>query len=228
VFRALVGDRAPVPLEGKQVRDIRLKVLRPYFCDILDGDVRAEFESGIRALRSAGARIGDTGLAHASAISAIYSFIQNPEAAAYHARTLETMADRYTGPVRLRIEQGRYILGEDHVRALKGREVLRREVDEALTDADALILPTLPIPSPLLGASSVSIDGVEQPIRGLMLRLTQVFDISGHPAIAIPWGHTSQGLPCSLQFVGRRGQTKQLVEVARTCEGTLGRSAALL
>ena len=51
-----------------------------------------------------------------------------------------------------------------------------------------------------------------------MLRLTQLFDVSGHPAIAIPSGHTSAGLPCSVQLVGCRAQTDALLRVALACE----------
>jgi len=43
------------------------------------------------------------------------------------------------------------------VRALAGRDVLRREVDAALVAHDALILPTLPIPAPLIGSETVQI-----------------------------------------------------------------------
>ena len=63
--------------------------------------------------------------------------------------------------MRLRLEMGRYVLAEDYVRALEGREVLRREVDAALAEHDALVLPTLPIPAPLIGASTVQIGGVD-------------------------------------------------------------------
>ncbi len=51
----------------------------------------------------------------------------------------------YTEPVRQRLEMGRYVLAEDYVRALTGAAVLRREVDAALEDCDALVLPSVPI-----------------------------------------------------------------------------------
>ncbi len=49
------------------------------------------------------------------------------------------MPEKYTPTVRLRLEMGRYVLAEDYVRALAGREVLRREVDAALAQHDALL-----------------------------------------------------------------------------------------
>jgi aspartyl-tRNA(Asn)/glutamyl-tRNA(Gln) amidotransferase subunit A len=85
-----------------------------------------------------------------------------------------------------------------------------------------LILPSLPIPAPLLGASTVQVGAVTEPVRNLMLRLTQPFNITGHPAIAMPCGLTTSKLPCSVQLVGRRAQTDALLRVALACESQIG------
>src|SRR4029077_20357985 len=85
--------------------------------------------------------------------------------------------------VRARLEMGRAVLAEDYVRALMGREVLKREVDAALGQHDALVLPTLPIPAPQRGAPPVQGGSSTEPVRNVMLRLTQLFDVTGHPAI---------------------------------------------
>jgi Asp-tRNA(Asn)/Glu-tRNA(Gln) amidotransferase A subunit family amidase len=56
-----------------------------------------------------------------------------------------------------------------------------------------------------------------------MLRLTQLFDITGHPAISLPCGRTEAGLPVGLQLVGRRGATAALLDVAEQVEQELRR-----
>ena len=169
--------------------------------------------------------MNEVDIRHASDIAPVYLHIVLSDAAAYHAATLETMPERYTPPVRLRLEMGRYLLAEDYVRALAGREVLRREVDVALADHDALVLPTLPIPAPPLGAASVRVGERQEPVRNLMLRLTQLFNVTGHPAVALPSGTTSTGLPCSLQLVGRRNHTDALLRVWLRVRGSDGRRA---
>jgi aspartyl-tRNA(Asn)/glutamyl-tRNA(Gln) amidotransferase subunit A len=188
---------------------------------MLDHEVRARFDASVDALRTAGARLDDTDIPHADHIAPVYLHLVLSDAAAYHAATLEAMADRYTRPVRLRLEMGRYILGEDYVRALAGREVLRHEVDAALAGYDALLLPTLPIPAPPLGASSVRIGLKDEPVRNLMLRLTQIFNLTGHPALSLPCGRTSTGLPCGLQLVGARMRTEELLRVALAVESVV-------
>jgi len=107
------------------------------------------------------------------------------------------------------------------VRAMDGRELLRSEVDTALQGADALVLPTLPIAAPHSGAELTMIGGREEPVRALMLRLTQLFNVTGHPAISIPCGRTAHGLPVGLQLVGRRNETAALLALASACERRL-------
>jgi aspartyl-tRNA(Asn)/glutamyl-tRNA(Gln) amidotransferase subunit A len=224
VYHALLGDTrtttpAPMPIHG-----LRLAVPRPYFCDLLDDEVRAAFEGALGRLRAAGAHVHDIDLHHAPDVAAIYLHLVFGDAAAYHAATLETMPERYTAPVRLRLEMARYVMAEDYVRALAGRDVLKREVDAALGQHDALILPTLPIPAPPIGAVSVQVGKTQETVRNVMLRLTQLFNVTGHPAISLPSGCTSTGLPCGVQLVGARMETDALLKVALACEGqiTLG------
>jgi aspartyl-tRNA(Asn)/glutamyl-tRNA(Gln) amidotransferase subunit A len=49
-----------------------------------------------------------------------------------------------------------------------------------------------------------------------MLRLTQLFNITGHPAISLPI--PTDGLPVGLQLVARRDQTERLLSIAAMCE----------
>jgi len=189
-----------------------------YFCDRLHPDVREALGTTRERLERAGHEVRTVEIEHASRTPEVYLHIVLPEASWYHAATLATHEASYSPGVRLRLEMGRYILAEDHVRALHFRTVLRRAVDKALDGCDALLLPTLPIPAPVLGEASVDVDGTQEPVRAAMLRLTQLFNISGHPAIALPAGTTGDGWPVSVQLVGRHGETERLLGIAAAVE----------
>ena len=208
--------------EARRVSGLRLGVPRPYVHDILDDEVRGRFAESLAWLRQAGAKTVDVAIPHASDTAAIYQHLSLPEAAAYHAASIDAHPERYTPNVRLRIEMGRYVLAEDVARAERGRDVLRADVDRALADVDALVLPTLPIPAPPIGAPTVEVSGKTESVRALMLRLTQIFNVTGHPAISIPCGSTSDGLTCGFQIVGRRHDTEALLAVAAACEPRVG------
>ncbi|MPZ20314.1 MAG: Asp-tRNA(Asn)/Glu-tRNA(Gln) amidotransferase GatCAB subunit A [Luteitalea sp.] len=208
VIAGLPADQAAPPAP-RPPSSLRARVLRGYFMDLMEDEVRAHFESAVRQLAACGARISDATIAHAEDIVATYAAITLPEAAAWHAPYLAEHADRYTPAVRQRLEAGQQVLAVEYLRARAGREVLRREVMEALEGCDVLLLPTLPCVAPLVGQETVRLGEQDISARAAMLRLTQLFDLTGHPAVTVPCGTTRAGLPVGLQIVGR--QTRDLM-----------------
>ncbi len=221
LHQALTGRATARPLLASPIAGLRLAVPNRYFGDLLEPDVRAAFDRSVAALERGGARIVPVDLPHTDYIAAVYLQIVFAEAAAYHASMLESMPERYTTPVRLRLQMARYVLAEDYLRARNGQAQLRREVDAALSWHDALLLPTLPIVAPKLGEASVTVDGAPHLVRNLMLRLTQLFNITGHPAVSLPCGVTHEGLSVGLQLVGRRHETDGLMRTALAIERTI-------
>jgi Asp-tRNA(Asn)/Glu-tRNA(Gln) amidotransferase A subunit family amidase len=207
-------DRIPEPA----VSPLWIGVPVPYFFDKLDDETGRLFAGARGALERAGHSMTDVAIAQAERTADVYMHISLPEAAWYHAPLLARHADKYSPGVRLRLEMGGYILAEDYRRALHARLALRRAVDRALEGLDGLCLPALAIGAPLLGAASVTIGSAKEPVRAMMLRLTQLFNITGHPAIAIPCGTGRDGLPRAIQLVGHRGGTERLLAVAATVE----------
>jgi aspartyl-tRNA(Asn)/glutamyl-tRNA(Gln) amidotransferase subunit A len=197
---------------------LSIAVPRPYFCDRLDEDAAAALRRAGSALVEAGHEVVDVEIEHAAWTPEVYLHIVLPEASWYHAPLLRHHATRYSPGVRLRLEMGRYVLAEDYVRAMRLRDALVGCVDRALSGRDALMLPTLPMATPRLGAHSVTIGGRDEPVRSAMLRLTQLFNLTGHPAIALPAGRGRDGLPRGLQLVGHRHETRRLLTAAGAVE----------
>ena len=224
VLYGVLKGTGDVPFETAAPPRSKITVgrLGGYFSDLLDTHVARQFDAAIERLTDSGVIVRDLRLPGASAIAATYSNIVLPEAFAVHAKALERDPEGYSAGVRQRLLTGRDIPAADYIEAQRVRATLRASVDAALGQCDAIVLPTLPIPAPIIGADTVEIRGVPHMVRPLMLRLTQLFNLSGNPAISIPCGNTSDGLPCGLQLVGRRDDTPGLLAIALTCEAHLG------
>ncbi|HET9832678.1 MAG TPA: amidase, partial [Vicinamibacterales bacterium] len=221
LFRVLAGESHPEPRAPAAPSEIRLTLLREYFCELLDDEVARVFDEAIDTLRRAGVRVATASIPHAYATAAVYLKIAPREAFKQHQQTLGSMPDKYTPAVRRRLELGRAIPEEEFVQALDVQAVLRDEVNAILADCDALVLPTLPIPAPKLGAETVRVGLVEETVRALTLRNTQLFNLTGHPAISLPCGKTREGMPVGLQLAGQHGRTDALVRFALGCERLL-------
>jgi aspartyl-tRNA(Asn)/glutamyl-tRNA(Gln) amidotransferase subunit A len=217
IYEVLKGEAtsrfSPAPLDR-----LRLGRLGGYFVRLLDEDVRRRYHEALERLRAAGAIIVDVQVPGAAQAPAIYVKIALSEAYAYHAGTIDRMPERYCEGVAERLQMGRDISAASYVEAQEDRAALRAEVDAALNKCDALVLPALAIPAPRLGALTVRVDGRNEPLRPMMLRLTQLFNLSGHPALSLPCGHTRDGLPCGFQMVGRLNGTRELLSLALACE----------
>ncbi len=223
VYRALAGGSAAAASAdaGDLPAAIRIGLLRRYFLDLLDPTVRAAFEAAVDRLRAGGAELAAVDIAHAPEIPWTYRQTQLREACAAHAATLAARGGDYSPDVRRRLELGRSVSGADYARAQQLRATLRGEVDAALAGRHALLLPTLAIPAPPLGAAEVTVGDRTIDVRSVTLRLTQLFNLTGHPAVSIPCGTTPDGLPCAAQLVGRRAATGRLLAVAARCEDAI-------
>lgn len=215
----LMGVLTGAPVDGVSSRSRRtIAVPAQYFLAKLDPSVREALDRTLQALEEGRHQLRAVEIPHVDVTPDVYLHIVLPEASEYHATLLAEHADKYSPNVRLRLEMGRYLLAEDYVRAMRLRERLTASVDAALEGCDAMLLPALAIPAPVLGASTVTIDGQDEPVRAIMLRLTQLFNLTGHPAIALPAGRNAQGLPLGIQLVGPRGHTRALLDVAADIE----------
>lgn len=221
MLRAMRAEGAPGRRARSAVRAPGPRVFgvpEAYFCERLAPEVRDALARTRDALARAGHEIRTVSIEHAARTADVYLHLVLPEASWHHASTIETHAASYSPGVRLRIEMGRYVLAEDYVRARFLQTVLTTAVDRALHECDVLLLPTLPIPPPPIGAAAVDVDGTPEPVRATMLRLTQLFNVTGHPAIALPAGTSRDGWPMSMQLVGPRGDTDGLLETAALIE----------
>jgi aspartyl-tRNA(Asn)/glutamyl-tRNA(Gln) amidotransferase subunit A len=207
--------------ETASLKGLRFGMPAGYLFDRLDADVENTIQKTIDFLRREGAAISEVTLPHASDIATVYLHLVLGDAAEYHARTLESQPQDYTPNVRLRLQMARYVLAEDYIRALRGKAIIAAEVDRALHGVDALICPALAIPAPPIGAATMPVKGGNEAVRTLMLRCTQPFNISGHPAISLPCGKTPARLPIGLQLVGHKGRTAALVQAALAVEKLL-------
>lgn len=219
MFHAMLDGEPRIDrLPAEAVAPLWLGVPVPYFFDKLDDEVVRLFGEARAALERGGYTVSDVVIEHAERTADVYLHIVLPEAGWYHAPLLDAHADKYSPGVRVRLEMGRYILAEDYLRALHARVALGRAVDKALEGLDGLLLPALAIAAPPLGAASVSVGRSQEPVRAMMLRLTQLFNITGHPAIVLPCGTGRDGLPRAIQLVGHRGGTERLLAMAAAVE----------
>ncbi len=123
------------------------------------------------------------------------------ETARVHAATYPSRATEYHAGLAGLIEHGRIVSGEAVARAWVDRLAFAGRLATAFEDVELLLIPTMTAPAPTL--AELESYGTDDDVLLQMIRYTAPFDMTGHPAIVLPCGLSSGGLPLSLQLVGK-------------------------
>jgi len=190
---------------------LRMGLPRAGFFDDLHPDVARAVGDAIEVLRRAGVAATDVTL---PAADNLLRPIMGPEAYAYHARWLAESPQKYQSQTSERLVQlASAVTREQYIEARRRCDLLRREITQVFATVDVLVTPTIAAPPSSIEpiAQSAGLD----PSR---TRNTWPFDVFGLPAISIPCGFTSSGLPIGLQIAGAPFAEATVLRVARAYE----------
>jgi len=213
---------APVPdytaaLTG-DIKGVRLGVPREYFFEQLDPEVDSAVREALKVLEGQGARLEEVSLPLVKYAPASGRIISTTEAAAIHEHYLRTRAADYSPDVRAGFLLGQFILGKHYMKAQRVRHLIRQETTAALRRVEALVSPTVAIPAPKIGETMVQVGTEQIEVIWALARLTRPSNLTGFPAISVPCGCTSGGLPISLQIMGRPFAEATTLKIAHVYE----------
>ncbi len=214
----------------------RLGIPKEYFGAGLDPEVNAAVERAIAFYRAQGCEIKEVSLPHTQYCLDTYYIIATAEASSNLARYdgiryghrskdakdavdiyFKSRAEGFGAEVKRRIILGTYVLSSGYydafyLRAQKVRTLIRQDFLNAYREVDALLTPTSPVPAFKLGEKS----------DPLALYLCDIYTIgvnlAGLPALSVPCGFTTGGLPIGLQLIGQPFAEANLLAMARAYE----------
>jgi aspartyl-tRNA(Asn)/glutamyl-tRNA(Gln) amidotransferase subunit A len=126
------------------------------------------------------------------------------EVADVHRGLYPEFADDYGESIRWKLERCAAVTDDEVAMAKRLRAAYRARCEEAFDGLDLLVTPTMMSVPPLANAD-------ERALRGRAIRLTYPFNCLGWPALAIPCGPAEDGLPASVQLVGRPGDDARVL-----------------
>ena len=208
-------SRAPVPDYVQAVqradRPPRLGLLRQFFLERADPELRAHTEGIANRLAQAGAAVEEVKLPDSfRALLAAHRVLMQVEAAAVHAGLFRTHAELYRPRLRATIETGSLIPGTSYLQAQRIQRIVQQDMAALFEGVDFLLMPAAPGPAPR-DLSTTGDPSFNSPSSFV-----------GFPAITIPSGLNAVGLPLAIQFMGPAWAEERLLAAARWCEGTLG------
>jgi len=193
-------------------------------------EVRAKFEQLIQQLTDAGHQVEEVSFPYMDQMVPTYYVLTTAEASSnlsrfdgvhygHRSQVAEGVEQTYTksrtegfGPeVKRRIMAGTFVLSHGYydayyTKAQKVRRVLRDKTDEIFADFDFVLLPTTP-------DSAFELNAVSDPIQ---MYLQDIFTVhanhTGNPAISLPLGKKSDGMPFGIQLMANHFEENSLLE----------------
>jgi len=235
------SSNMPVPdylsaLNG-DIKGLRVGVPPECFGEGLDPEVKEKVEGGIRKLADLGAEIVPVSLPHTKYVVAVYYIIATAEASsnlarydgvrygfrAEEARTLSEMYRRtrdqgFGAEVKRRIMLGTFALSSGYYdayyeKAQRVRSMLVNDFAEAFKKCDVIATPTAPTPAFKIGEKS------NDPLAMYLCDIyTVTINLAGVPAISVPCGQSTAGLPIGLQLIGNHFDEARLLNTAYAYE----------
>lgn len=192
----------PVPdFRGKLKQGIqgkRIGLPRHWFvkADGASAETIRAIDDAAQTLAKLGATIEEIELPDYELYNACGRVIMFSEAYAIHEKDFQTRPLDYGLYTYLRMSMGAFVTATDLTQAMRLRRELSRAVNAKLKDCDALMTASTLAPAPAF--SELAADNPPNfPIQ------TMPFDVTGNPAMSIPTGFSADGLPLSMQIVGR-------------------------
>jgi len=210
-----------VPAGHADLRGMRIGVPENCFVERIAPEVMLSFRAAVQIAAALGAHVTEIRLPDVEALNAAGRIAQLSEVSALLARYLDRRSE-IGRDILVLVEQGRLIPAIDYLNAQRVRTVLARDFSKIWKHLDCLMTPATPMTAPRIGEMSVAFGSFTEDVRTAATRLTRPFNVLGWPALALPCGFSSAGLPIGLQLIGPPQQEDSLLQAGAALEDAFG------
>ncbi len=203
-----------------RVKGLRIGFVRHFHEEDMPAhfEVAAALEEAARLLADAGAAARTVTLPNLNEFAAVNRVILASEAYAVHAPWLRERPGDYGQLSRQRLLAGAFLSASDYVGAQRRRAQMIAAVEDVLREVDVLLcVSSMDPPTRIEDAAETS--------RTYPRQARAPFNVTGHPALAMMAGLSRDGLPLSVQFVGRYFEEALVYRVAAAYERAAGLEA---
>jgi amidase len=217
MFEAMAGHDAndstsllnPVPSVraglGRGIAGLRVGFDRRYATDNVDPDVAKAMDNVLAELTRLGATVVGVTMPDVSKVGSAWIDLCGVEALAAHAQTFPSRASEYGPGLRAALEAGQRVTPAALASASKLRSEVSAAIEAMLKGVDCLVCPSMANSAHVKETNPYDEETDESWGRQVRNDIhAQPFNFSGSPTLSVPCGFSADGLPLSVQFVGRR------------------------
>ncbi len=224
-----VGSLQPTPLKGK----LKIAYIRETLdSDGIDPEIKQRIEQLINCLRADGHELIPVSFPYLDKMVPTYYVLTTAEASSNLSRFdgvhygyrsqdavgvdatyIQSRTEGFGSEVKRRIMTGTFVLSHGYYDAYyskgqKVRRLIQDKTNEILAKSDVILLPTSP-------STAFKLNSVKEPIQMYLQDIYTVqANLAGNPAISLPIGLHSNGMPFGLQLIGDHFEEKKLLAIS--------------
>lgn len=215
------SGQALVSILDNDCRGMKVGIPRDFFYDHVEPEILERTLEVIDALAGCGCEVIDVETPRLDYSRTVSLLIQLPEVLSYFSRYFEDKKELFGMDMMAGMAVGQFILSEHYVRAKRIVEYYKTQMMKIFADVDFLLTPGCPVSAPLLDLVNVTTEGIKEAKGNAITRFTSFFNMTGHPAISVPTGLNSSGLPMGVQIVGKHFQESQVLQLGQMVENII-------
>jgi aspartyl-tRNA(Asn)/glutamyl-tRNA(Gln) amidotransferase subunit A len=200
---------------------LRIGIPRAHFYEGLHPEIQSAMDTALSVLGKLTSSEQEIDIQAANDMALTALLIQKAEAYAYHREYVTKSPGLYQPETLKRIRAGAEISGADYINARRQLDQYRRSAPKILDTVDLAVTPSTPVP-PLTISELLADPDHLRAKEVLSSPNTRPFNVLGLPAVSIPCGFTSKGLPIGMQIIGRAGDETTVLRLAHTYEQATG------
>ena len=190
---------------GRGIAGLRVGFDRRYATDNVDPDVATAMDDVLAELTRLGATVVTVNMPDVSQVGSAWLDLCAVEALAANAKTFPSRASEYGPGFRAALESGQRVTPAALAVAAKVRSEVSASLERMLNTVDCLVCPSMANTARVKEADPYDEETEASWSRQVRNDIhTQPFNFSGSPTLSVPCGFSADGLPLSVQFVGRR------------------------
>ncbi|MGO1887715.1 MAG: amidase [Halomonas sp.] len=204
------------------VHGLRVGIPRNYYFDHVAEPVAAAVRRAAAHLEQQGAVLVEVDIPLADYLIPTQWGLMVAEAAAVHAKDIRQSASLYGDDVRTLLEAGQLLSAGDYLKAQRARDLIAKRWGSLFSDIDVLLTPTVPQTAARLEQDTFDWeDGSQESVAEAYVRLCAPANVTGLPALTVPFGKDHQGLPIGVQIMGEAFDDAMVLQVGRAVERPL-------